>query len=180
MDAYPALALNADMRPLSVAPLSVWTFRRVLAREMLGKIVVLERHDVEFRSSRGEVYSPPSVIMLKRYAPSPTRPRFTRMNLFARDGFRCQYCGERFRPDELTFDHVIPRSRGGGTNWENIVSACAPCNTSKGSRSDMRPLRPPREPTAREMAGLVRERDVARLHRNALDYLYWSGTLESD
>src|SRR3546814_9744067 len=67
----------------------------------------------------------PSVISLKEYVPPAKRPAFTRFNVFLRDRFGCQYCGHRFHPEELTFDHVVPRSRGGQTTWENILTACS-------------------------------------------------------
>ncbi len=72
----------------------------------------------------------PSVVSLKTYVKPSTHPAFTRFNLFLRDRFACQYCGDR---DDLTFDHLIPRSRGGHTTWENVVAACSPCNLRKGS-----------------------------------------------
>ena len=76
----------------------------------------------------------PSVIALKDYIPSARRPAFTRFNVFLRDAFICQYCGERSPAHDLTFDHVVPRCRGGRTTWENVVTACGDCNLRKGSR----------------------------------------------
>ena len=73
----------------------------------------------------------PSVVSLKTYIRPTRNPAFTRFNVFLRDRFECQYCGD---DDDLTFDHVIPRSRGGRTTWDNVVAACAPCNLSKGGR----------------------------------------------
>ncbi len=75
----------------------------------------------------------PSVIALKDYIPSARRPAFTRFNVFLRDAFHCQYCGDRYPTPDLTFDHVIPRCRGGRTTWENVVTACGGCNLRKGS-----------------------------------------------
>lgn len=77
----------------------------------------------------------PEVIALRHYDGYPTRGvAFTRRNVYRRDGFTCQYCGRRPGLDELTIDHVIPRSRGGGSTWENCVTACRPCNTRKANR----------------------------------------------
>ncbi len=76
----------------------------------------------------------PSVIALKEYIPAARRPAFTRFNVFLRDAFACQYCSDRLPTHDLTFDHVIPRSRGGRTTWENVVTACGSCNLAKGSR----------------------------------------------
>ena len=78
----------------------------------------------------------PEVAQLASYNRVPShRAPFTRRNLFARDGFRCQYCAERYRSDELTIDHVVPRSRGGETSWDNCVLSCVRCNARKGDRT---------------------------------------------
>jgi len=78
----------------------------------------------------------PRVIRLLTYDRLPrTKVKFNRRNIFARDGNRCQYCGKRFPMGELSLDHVMPRSRGGGTDWENIVCACVRCNVRKGGRT---------------------------------------------
>src|SRR3546814_10979724 len=76
----------------------------------------------------------PSVIALKEYVHQSRSPAFTRFNVFLRDRFSCQYCGFRLATQDLTFDHVIPRSRGGRTTWENVVTACGACNLRTGSR----------------------------------------------
>ena len=93
----------------------------------------------------------PRVIVLSRYQRCPPRTvKFNRRNIFMRDHYTCQYCGEKPREDDLTIDHVIPRSRGGHTTWENVVLACVRCNTKKGSRlaseCDMTPRRAPHKP----------------------------------
>jgi 5-methylcytosine-specific restriction endonuclease McrA len=78
----------------------------------------------------------PSIIALKDYVPHNHIPAFTRFNVFLRDDFTCQYCyDKKFSTKELTFDHLIPRSKGGLTNWENVVTACSHCNWTKGSKS---------------------------------------------
>ena len=79
--------------------------------------------------------APPEVVVLARYnrVPSHDAP-FTRRNLFLRDDYTCQYCARRLRPDRLSVDHVVPRSRGGATNWENCVLACIACNARKADQ----------------------------------------------
>lgn len=78
----------------------------------------------------------PEVIVLTRFNGVPDRPvAFTRRNVYRRDGFRCQYCGIKPGPDHLTIDHVVPRSRGGTTTWDNCVTACFRCNATKANRS---------------------------------------------
>lgn len=114
-----------------------------------GKAEVLEEH--------GRVYTVnadfpvPAVIRLLTAVPRGKRGiRFNRENLYARDEGRCQYCGRPVTRKEMTFEHVIPRSQGGLTRWENIVIACVPCNQRKANRTPeearMRLLRPPRRP----------------------------------
>ena len=73
----------------------------------------------------------PSVIALKSYIVPQSKPSFTRFNVFLRDKFACQYCGSS---NELTFDHLLPRSKGGETNWDNVVTACSECNVKKGGK----------------------------------------------
>jgi 5-methylcytosine-specific restriction endonuclease McrA len=93
----------------------------------------------------------PRVIVLLVYEHLPkARVRFSRFNIYARDDNTCQYCGRRFYRADLNLDHVVPRSRGGGTSWENVVCSCVPCNLKKGGRTPeearMRLLRPPARP----------------------------------
>jgi 5-methylcytosine-specific restriction endonuclease McrA len=107
-------------------------------------------HDDWIRSVTFEVQVP-RVIRLLRYDRVPrTSLRFNRRNLFARDGHRCQYCGNTPPSQQLSLDHVVPRSRGGDTSWENVVCCCVRCNTRKGGRTPqearMSLLRPPLKP----------------------------------
>ena len=99
--------------------------------------------------------------------------------MFLRDRFSCQYCGER---DELTFDHVIPRSKGGQTTWENVVAACSPCNLAKGDKLprvvNMFPLQKPYAPTVFDLHQNGRLFPPNYLHESWLDYLYWDTELE--
>lgn len=77
----------------------------------------------------------PKVLLLRKYDRLPVQEvRFTRDNIFERDQHRCQYCGGSFPADHLNMDHVIPRAKGGRTSWENIVTACIPCNARKANR----------------------------------------------
>lgn len=174
---YPALVLNADFTPVRIHPLSTWGFERVMRNVLKNRVTVLEEHDAVLRSPTME-YRPPSVVALKRYVRMPKGAVFNRMNIFLRDDFQCQYCGGRFLARDLTFDHVIPWSKGGGTNYENIVSACAGCNSRKGDRH-MEPLRRPKSPTQRELARRIPRERLIRIE-TWLDYLYWSGVLKQD
>ena len=116
---FPALVLNADFRPLSYYPLSLWPWEEAVKAVYQDRVDVVSLYDKVVRSPSMEMQLP-SVIALKNYVDQDRSPAFTRFNVFLRDGFACQYCGES---TELTFDHVIPRSHGGRTTWENIVAA---------------------------------------------------------
>ncbi|WP_091743133.1 HNH endonuclease [Phenylobacterium immobile] len=176
---WPCLVLNADYRPLSYYPLSLWPWQEVVKAVFLDRVDVIATYDQTVRSPSFEMQLP-SVVSLKSFVPQERAPAFTRFNLFLRDRFRCQYCGCR---DDLTFDHVLPRSKGGRTSWENIVTACAPCNLAKGGRTlreaGMKPFQVPRRPTAHELQDRGRRFPPHYLHQSWLDYLYWDIELEA-
>jgi 5-methylcytosine-specific restriction endonuclease McrA len=176
---WPALVLNADFRPLSYYPLSIWPWQEVVKAVWQDRVDVVSVYDKTVRSPSMEMQLP-SVISLKSYVDQDRAPAFTRFNVFLRDDFRCQYCGET---KELTFDHVIPRSRGGRTTWENIVTACARCNLVKGGRTPaeahMHPFHRPRRPSAHELQERGRKFPPNHLHESWLDYLYWDIELEA-
>jgi 5-methylcytosine-specific restriction endonuclease McrA len=175
----PALVLNADFRPLSYYPLSLWPWQEVIKAVFLDRVDVISTYDQVVRSPSFEM-NLPSVVALKSYVPQERPPAFTRFNLFLRDGFTCQYCTST---DELTFDHVIPRSRGGRTTWENIVTACAPCNLTKGGRTpreaNMHPRRRAERPSTYALQDNGRRFPPNHLHESWLDYLYWDIELEA-
>jgi 5-methylcytosine-specific restriction endonuclease McrA len=88
----------------------------------------------------GRTFPLPSVVrVVRRFKRDRVRIRFSRLNIYARDGFTCQYCAVRFATEDLTFDHVLPRSRGGVTSWENIVTCCIACNAAKADRTPRKP-----------------------------------------
>jgi 5-methylcytosine-specific restriction endonuclease McrA len=140
------LLLNASFEPLNVIG-----WRRAV------KLVVLEKAEI-VEASPHEVHSVslsmsvPSVVRLTSFVRFRRREaKFSRRNIYTRDGFRCQYCGDRPPSQELTCDHVVPRSRGGRTEWSNIVTCCVPCNRHKGGRTPaeagLRLIRTPAQPT---------------------------------
>ena len=180
LDRCPALILNADYRPLSYYPLSVWSWQDAVKAIFRETVVVVSEYERVVRSPTHELKLP-SVLALKEYVPAVERPAFTRFNVFLRDGWECQYCGEDFKTNELTFDHVIPRSRGGRTMWTNIVTACQECNLTKGSKipreCNMYPLNEPHEPDVHELQEKGRKFPPNFLHESWGDYLYWDTEL---
>jgi len=176
---WPCLVLNADFRPLSYYPLSLWSWQDVIKAVFLDRVDVVSNYDQEVRSP-GFSMKLPSVVSLKAFVPQDRPPAFTRFNLFLRDGFTCQYCGTC---GDLTFDHVVPRSRGGRTTWENIVTACARCNLTKGGRTPaeaaMQPFRRPVRPSTYDLQDRGRRFPPNHLHESWMDYLYWDIELEA-
>lgn len=179
-DGCPALVLNADFRPLSYFPLSLWSWQDSLKAVFLDRVDVVAEYETTVRSPNIEMKLP-SVIALKQYVTHARTPAFTRFNVFLRDSFSCQYCGDTSR-DLLTFDHVIPRSKGGKTTWGNIVAACSPCNLKKGGRmpnqAKMHPYHKPAQPSMYELNEKGRAFPPNYLHESWQDYLYWDVELE--
>lgn len=177
---HPALVLNADYRPLSYYPLSLWPWQEAVKAAFLDRVTILAEYEQVVRSPTTEIRIP-SVVVLKEYVKPQKRVAFTRFNLFLRDEFQCQYCGAK---GDLTFDHVVPRARGGVTSWENVVAACSPCNLKKGSRSlarsGMSLMRAPRQPSAEELRNTGRRFPPHHLHDSWLDFLYWDAELEAE
>jgi 5-methylcytosine-specific restriction endonuclease McrA len=139
------LVLNASYEPLNVT-----TVRRAYVLVFKGKAEVIEKLEQPLHSAT-DTYPWPHVIRLVQYVhvPRTVQRKISRRALFARDGWRCVYCGTN--GGRLTLDHVVPRSRGGESVWENVVTSCAPCNLRKGDRLlhelRMELRHPPRVPT---------------------------------
>lgn len=176
---FPALVLNADYRPLSYYPLSLWPWQEAIKAVWLNRVDIVAEYDQMVHSQRLDIHIP-SVVVLKDYVKPRQRVAFTRFNLFLRDEFACQYCGARH---DLTFDHVVPRALGGVTCWENVVAACAPCNVRKGSKtlraSGLRLRSAPYRPTAQKLIDIGRRFPPNHLHDSWADYLYWDAELDA-
>jgi 5-methylcytosine-specific restriction endonuclease McrA len=175
------LVLNADFRPLSYFPLSLLTWQEAVKAVVTDRVNVVNEYDQVVHSPSIE-FRLPSVISLKKFVPQARKPAFTRFNVFLRDRFACQYCSTALPSHELTFDHIVPRSRGGRTTWENVVTACAPCNLKKGGRQSsecrMIPKRKPIQPTIWQMQENGRMFPPNFLHESWRDFLYWDTELE--
>lgn len=126
-DIMQTLVLDQGYQPINSVP---WT--KAMLYIAKGKVDVLSEYDREIHFNMGM----PAVVRIRhRIKPHQKKIKFSRQNVLARDKFRCQYCGARGREVVLTFDHVVPRSRGGRTEWENIVMACQECNHTKADRT---------------------------------------------
>ncbi|MDM7957826.1 HNH endonuclease [Blastomonas sp.] len=178
-DSCPALVLNADYTPLSYYPLSLWPWQTAIKAIFLDRVDVIETYEREVHSPTVQMKIP-SVIALKQYVKPSEYPAFTRFNLFLRDRFHCQYCGS---PHQLTFDHVVPRRLAGKTTWQNVATACAPCNMRKGGRTPaqagMRLMVQPIRPTSWQLQERGRAFPPNYLHNSWHDWLYWDVELEA-
>ena len=181
VESCPALVLNADFRPLSYFPLSLWSWQEAVKGVFLKRINIVSEYDRVVRSPSFNMRLP-SVISLKEYVIMERSPAFTRFNVFLRDGFSCQYCGACLPAEKLTFDHVLPRARGGRTEWENVVTACATCNLRKGHKIlrevGIKPFRKPQPPTNFELQENGRAFPPNYLHESWRDFLYWDVELD--
>ena len=171
------LMLDQGYAPVKIIP---WT--KALQLLTLGKVEVIEEYADEVRS-RYLVFKIPAVVRLLRAFRRRSKPvKFSRVNIYGRDDYRCQYCGKHKPIDELTYDHVLPRSRGGRTNWTNIVTACGPCNLKKADRTPaearMTLLSEPRQPKDLPAIMITISRESAPAAWR--DYLYWTGALDED
>ena len=170
----PALILNADYRPLSYFPLSLWPWQEAIKAVYLKRVNVAAEYEEVVRSEKLTLPLP-SVIVLKNYVvPTKTVP-FTRATLFLRDEFTCQYCG--YKGKDLTFDHVVPKSRGGKTRWDNVVAACQSCNLRKAakttSQAGFKLKKAPTKPSSEVLLNKGKKFPPSDMHKSWSDFLYF-------
>lgn len=158
------LLLNADGQPVSYLPLSAISWRSAIQYLWSDKVHVLDWYDDWMVRSPSWETQVPAVIMLKQQMKRRTKPRFSKGNVYLRDMYTCQYCEEKFGKRELTLDHVLPISRGGRTEWENIVAACNPCNSTKGNKLGIKPKRMPWAPSYWELVNNRKLLDIDVRH----------------
>jgi 5-methylcytosine-specific restriction endonuclease McrA len=170
----PALILNADYRPLSYFPLSLWPWQEAIKAVYLKRVNVAAEYEEVVRSEKLTLPLP-SVIVLKNYVvPTKTVP-FTRATLFLRDEFTCQYCG--YKGKDLTFDHVVPKSRGGKTRWDNVVAACQSCNLRKAAKTTSQAgfnlKKVPTKPSPEVLLNKGKKFPPSDMHKSWSDFLYF-------
>lgn len=145
MNVRDTLLLDQGYQPLKVIP-----WQRAMVLHLLGKVELVTAHGWSINTVSRPFPAPAVVRLLRQIRHRPPFVRFSRDNVYLRDGHRCQYCGVDLPSRDLTLDHVIPRCRGGQTNWTNVVVACTPCNRRKGRKTpeeaDMPLLTKPRRP----------------------------------
>lgn len=172
------LLLNASYEPLHIV-----SWKKAITLLFSGKVEVLAEYEREIHSVSFSVKLP-SVVRLLRYIRikrNLNQVKFSRINIYTRDDFTCQYCGHRFDSENLTFDHVIPATRGGDKSWENIVTCCFRCNRKKGGRTPrqagMHLIRRPRAP--RGLGAVTFTITFRNTPDSWRDYLYWNVELDT-
>lgn len=167
------LVLNSDGLPVSMVPISTMNWRDSVKSAFLGSVEVLHHYDNWIVRSPSVEFKVPSVIMIKEWVKTGRFVKFNKHNIFIRDRYTCQYCGERFNSEDLTMDHVIPRIDGGKTNWTNITSSCGPCNHTKSHFYKMKPTRYPWRPSYGEFVNILKEREITIRDEAWNYYLGW-------
>ena len=169
------LMLSQGYEPIKIVP-----WQRAVTLLSLGKVEVIEEFDKEVRSTFLVLKMPAVVRLLSTFKRRKKMPKFSRINIYGRDGFRCQYCGKKVTMSTGTYDHVVPRTQGGQTSWTNIVTACEPCNSKKGGRTPaeakmqlrQKPVRPKSVPVVAFRVSTASAPDAWR------DYLYWTSEID--
>ncbi len=162
-------------------PVKVISWRRAFTLLTLGKVEVLEEYDANVRTTT-VVFKVPAVVRLLRAFRRPQKPvKFSRVNIYARDKYRCQYCGAKAPISDLSYDHVLPRAQGGKTTWTNIVTCCYRCNRRKGNRTPqqagMRLRQKPLQPSWVPAVTIrISNRSIPDAWR---DYLWWTSELSA-
>lgn len=166
-------------------PLKIISWEDAMHRIVTGDAEVIEETDKLIRSAYVEWKLPSVIRQLKRFR-RKGKVQFSRINIYMRDGWTCQYCKERKPVKDLTFDHVLPRAQGGKTSWTNIVTACRPCNSDKEDRTPeqagMKLLKRPEEPKWLPIQMVIRMKNIPEKWMTYLDersLLYWTTELES-
>ena len=177
VDATRTLLLSQGYEPIKII-----SWQRAITLLTLDKVDLVEAYGMEIRAAT-LVINVPAVVRLRKAFRRHRKPvKFSRVNIYARDGYRCQYCGTKCTTAGLTYDHVIPRSRGGKTTWDNIVSCCYDCNSHKANRTPAealmvlrsKPARPSWIPAVQIRVSTSSIPDAWR------DYVYWTGEIDGE
>jgi 5-methylcytosine-specific restriction endonuclease McrA len=166
-------------------PLKIISWEDAMHRIVTGDAEVVEETDKLIRSAYVEWKLPSVIRQLKKFK-RRGKVQFSRINIYMRDGWTCQYCREKKATKDLTFDHVLPRAQGGITSWTNIVTACRTCNHAKEDRTPeqagMKLMRKPEEPRWLPAQMVIRMKQLPKQWEAYIDtksLLYWTTELES-
>lgn len=166
----------------SFEPVKIVSWQRAVTLFFLGKVEVIEEYDHNVKATSLAIKIPAVVRLLEAFHRCKKPLKFSRINIYGRDKYTCQYCGKKKALRLLTFDHVVPRSRGGKTGWTNIVTSCSDCNRKKADRTPaeagMKLLKEPEQLTTLPVL-------IVTLSKESMpdawrDYLYWTSELVQD
>lgn len=182
MEVVATGSANTLLLSQSYEPIKIIAWQRAITLLFLGKVEVIEEYTDAVRSVSIIIKIPAVVRLLRAFRRHHKPVKFSRVNIYARDHYTCQYCGVRLGVAELTYDHVTPRSQGGRTDWANIVTCCHECNRTKGGRTPRQagmalratPSQPDWVPAITIRVSLRSVPDAWR------DYLYWTGELDGE
>jgi 5-methylcytosine-specific restriction endonuclease McrA len=165
------LILNADAAPISVLPLSTISWEEAIRYLVTDKATVLEWYDDWIVHSERWETRVPAVMILKEYQKKKTGIRYSKHNVFLRDEYTCQYCGNDVTRKTATLDHVVPSSHGGKSTWENATTACGPCNAGKGNNKKIVPKVKPFKPTYFQLAEKRKKMHWEYQHPSWVNYI---------
>lgn len=178
MESNPTLALNADGTPISILPLSTLSWQEAMRALYLDQVETLHAYDDWFINSPTQKWVVPAVVIAKKQI--NVRRKLlaggggpSAHMIYLRDDYTCQYCKTRFPVASLTKDHVIPRARGGKTTWDNVVTACEPCNSNRGMNEKIQPKTKPFRPTYGHLIKNYRHLPITIPHSTWNYYLGW-------
>lgn len=166
-------------------PLKIISWMRAMSMVVTGDAEVVEESDGLVRSANAEWKMPSVIRQLSKFR-RKGKVQFSRINIYMRDSWTCQYCKKKKATKDLTFDHVVPRAQGGKTTWTNIVTACRPCNSEKEDRTPqqakMKLMREPEEPKWLPAQMVIKMKNIPKKWEAYLDVrslTYWTTELES-
>jgi len=171
------LVLNQSYAPIKVVP-----WQRAVTLLFQDKAEVVEEYDEDIRSTYLVIKMPAVVRLVNAFRRRKKPVKFSRINIYGRDKYRCQYCNTKVTLATGTYDHVVPRAQGGKTTWTNIVTCCVKCNGQKANRTPeqagitlkTRPIQPKSVPI---QTIKLRQQNAPSQWR---DYLFWTGALDQD
>ena len=165
------LVLNGNFQPLSIVPLSVIPWQTAIKLNYLKRVIIVEEYDDWIIRSPSMELRVPAIVALTKYFPIDKSIKFSRANMYLRDLYQCQYCGETFAPKDLTIDHVKPTSKGGKTEWDNCATACVDCNIKKGNKLNPQPMNKPHKPNYYTLSAKRRKMPFNVKHPKWNEYL---------
>ena len=170
------LLLNVTYEPLRLI-----SWQKAVTLLTLGKVEVIEHYDREVHSISFAIQLPAVVRLLYLVKRRQQDVKLSRKNIYLRDKGMCQYCGTPLQPKEITYDHIVPKSQGGQTSWDNVVTCCLRCNSLKANRTpkqaNMKLLSTPRKPLWHHFLKITI--GIKQTPESWKDYLYWNIEIET-